>query len=695
MGRRGCRCRRRRQGWRLGRRRCFGGRGCDRRRFGRCRRPCGCRGGGGRGRRGGGGVDRARRRRGDRGGRGWGRGWGRAGGRRGPVGHGPLPGQPIAGVDAEIRLLDASIPHVGHRVRRDAGRRHGPIKGGALVHGIVGPIGFAGLGLCDQGGDENLVIVGGDAHGHPGLAHPMGVGGVYKDVMLSGHRLFVLRIPDRLHQPPKGFPRRGFGRDQGRAPLVQPGVPLHRDQGGGGGGGGRGCFQGPHHQGQEALAGRVCGQPIDPAVGDVRHIDAASLVLAKAADAQPAFRHQIGLPSIPISGQAPNSAAAIVAKDVPAPQPRLVHISPHKTSGDGTIACAVGIFVDGQSQPGRVAGGCVVAAGPLHDIPAVVLTAQAGSGLKVDLLDLVLAHIGDKEIPGLGVKAEAPGVAQPRGPDLWPGAQGLGEGVGGGNGVGQAGVRWALAVDAQDLAQERVGVLAVAQGIAAAAAVAQTDVEIAVRAKGQLAAVVVLEGLVDDQELLLAGRVGPVGVKVYPARRAGGGQKAETGHHRAPLAVGVVDVKMALGHIVRREGQAQQPSLPATAHPICDVQKGWVHRAGDGKSRVEGHNVDTPGLFGHKEPVLSWRLLDGDGAVEARCHNFQAGLAWVGPGRVRGQNEKPQSQGQGEGSDETKWVGGAVCGHGVKYSRCWAGGVARRHKTLRLHMGYSLTSARL
>ena len=62
-------------------------------------------------------------------------------------------------------------------------------------------------------------------------------------------------------------------------------------------------------------------------------------------------------------------------------------------------------------------------------------------------------------------------------------------------------------VDAQDLAEQRVGVLAVAVRVAAGAAVAEADVQVAVRAEGELAAVVVRVRLVDvSSTRSLAGR---------------------------------------------------------------------------------------------------------------------------------------------------------------------------------------------
>src|SRR5262249_14264938 len=55
--------------------------------------------------------------------------------------------------------------------------------------------------------------------------------------------------------------------------------------------------------------------------------------------------------------------------------------------------------------------------------PAVVLAAFAGGRLEVQLLDLVLADVGDVEVAGLVVEGVPPRVAQAEGPDLGSGAR--------------------------------------------------------------------------------------------------------------------------------------------------------------------------------------------------------------------------------------------------------------------------------
>jgi hypothetical protein len=130
---------------------------------------------------------------------------------------------------------------------------------------------------------------------------------------------------------------------------------------------------------------------------------------------------------------------------------------------------------------------------PLPAVPAVVLAARAGRRLQVDLLPARLPDVGDPQVAAQAVEREAPGVAQPVGPDLAAGAGDADERIAGGDGVGQPRVA-AVDVDAQHLAEQGVERLTVLLRIAAAAAVAGGDVEEAVRPEGDLAAVVVGAG---------------------------------------------------------------------------------------------------------------------------------------------------------------------------------------------------------
>src|SRR5437868_182226 len=109
--------------------------------------------------------------------------------------------------------------------------------------------------------------------------------------------------------------------------------------------------------------------------------------------------------------------------------------------------------------------------GPFPAIPAVVLAAGAPGRLEIDLLPVPLPDVGDVEVVRRTVEAEAPGVAQAEGPDLGGAGRGAGEGVARRDGVVAVricGEAVAVDVDAQDLAQQGVLVLAALKRIAAA-----------------------------------------------------------------------------------------------------------------------------------------------------------------------------------------------------------------------------------
>src|SRR2546427_9841729 len=160
------------------------------------------------------------------------------------------------------------------------------------------------------------------------------------------------------------------------------------------------------------------------------------------------------------------------------------------------------------------------ASGPLHEAPAVVLATRAGGRLEVHLLTGALADVGDEEIPPQPVEAEPPGVAETVRPDLGPRARRAPEGVRCRDRIGSGAVH----VDAEDLAEELAEILGAVAGIARAAAVAQADIEEAVRPERELPAVVVGEGLGDGQEDPRRGEVGDV--RIARPRVPGDGRAA-------------------------------------------------------------------------------------------------------------------------------------------------------------------------
>ena len=151
----------------------------------------------------------------------------------------------------------------------------------------------------------------------------------------------------------------------------------------------------------------------------------------------------------------------------------------------------------------------VEAVQPFHLSPAVIFAADARRGLEVDFLERVLADVADPEVAGRAVEAEAPRIAQTVRPDLAARAGALGERIRRRNGVRRA----VIDVDAQDLAEELIEVLGVVVRIAAGAAVAGADVEIAVGSELQLPAVVVRENRMRNRQQDRARRgIGAVGI---------------------------------------------------------------------------------------------------------------------------------------------------------------------------------------
>src|SRR4051812_1322661 len=123
----------------------------------------------------------------------------------------------------------------------------------------------------------------------------------------------------------------------------------------------------------------------------------------------------------------------------------------------------------------------------LEDAPAVVAAAAAASRLEIDLFPCVLADVRDEEVAGQPIEAETPRVAQAEGPDLRSRRAGrAGEGIRGRNHIAVA-----AHVEPKDLsAQVREG-LSGLERVAAAAAVADGEVQVTVGAERDLAGVMV------------------------------------------------------------------------------------------------------------------------------------------------------------------------------------------------------------
>lgn len=161
-----------------------------------------------------------------------------------------------------------------------------------------------------------------------------------------------------------------------------------------------------------------------------------------------------------------------------------------------------------------------------------------------------LPDIGNVKVAVETVEAETPRVAETVRPDLVETRCGTEERVTRRADIGDA----VVDVDAQQLAEKRVDVPAVLQRVATAAAIAAGNVEETVRAKRDLATVMVAERLRDLQEDLLTAGIGDVGV----------GRNPVLGNDRVAAGIRVVDEEAPVVDVVRVERLPEQPLLAAT-----------------------------------------------------------------------------------------------------------------------------------
>ena len=222
--------------------------------------------------------------------------------------------------------------------------------------------------------------------------------------------------------------------------------------------------------------------------------------------------------------------------------------------------------------------------------PAVIAAAHDA----IHLFPRMRAHVSQPELTGRAVERPAPRIAEAPGEDLRAilrarsiqVAQGIRrERVVGRNSIA-TGSGAAADVDAQDLAKQVVGELSIAGDSAGAvviAAVADAEIEEAIRAKQQVAAIVVAAGLRHLEHDLLRGGI---------QRRAAVGRdefrNAQDDDARAHL-VGIRRVGARVGGIVGMKGQPQQAVDVAEDHPVADVE----HVAGGrhGRRVRERHHV--------------------------------------------------------------------------------------------------------
>ena len=196
------------------------------------------------------------------------------------------------------------------------------------------------------------------------------------------------------------------------------------------------------------------------------------------------------------------------------------------------------------------------------------------------------------------VEVETPGIPETVGPDLGPDPASLArERVVGRHRVAALRVE-RRDVDAEDAPQQGRPVLPVPVGVVRASPIAEADVQVPVRPENEMAPVVVAVRLRDDQDLSLAGSVGPVRVA---------GVDREPRYDGAPGVRGrVVDVEVAVRLVRRVEGQPEQPLLVApVADPFPDVHE----RADLRGVRPVFEEDDLARLQHHEQPVVGLRRV--------------------------------------------------------------------------------------
>src|SRR5205823_4787216 len=101
---------------------------------------------------------------------------------------------------------------------------------------------------------------------------------------------------------------------------------------------------------------------------------------------------------------------AVVAVDIAAVERGDAAVAHDVAAGDRAVPVAVEELED--REDGARRGLVRVAPAALPRPPAVVAPARAPAAREVDLLDLVPADVGDRQVAGPAVEREAPRVAQ-------------------------------------------------------------------------------------------------------------------------------------------------------------------------------------------------------------------------------------------------------------------------------------------
>jgi hypothetical protein len=192
-----------------------------------------------------------------------------------------------------------------------------------------------------------------------------------------------------------------------------------------------------------------------------------------------------------------------------------------------------------------------VAVHSLEHVPAIILSSAARCRLKVDFFPGTLTHVGDEKITSHTVKGETPGIAHAVRPNLVQRVRVAHERIVRRHrvvAIRVAGEIVTVNIHTQDLAQPGLEILGVLLRVAAAAAITQPDVKVAIRTESKLSAVVVRKRLRLSQDRVSRAWIGDVWVL---------GGDCVASDLRSTVYVRVIDVEKSVSDVVRVKRETQ------------------------------------------------------------------------------------------------------------------------------------------
>ena len=269
--------------------------------------------------------------------------------------------------------------------------------------------------------------------------------------------------------------------------------------------------------------------------------------------------------------------------------------------------------------------------------PAVVPAAGAGR-LVVELFPGELTDVRDDERARSAarrvVEGIAPRIAESRVPDFRQHAGRVSEGIVGRNRISPRVIVRHGDVDPEHLAEQRERALRKAIGIARAAAVAQTDVQVTIRAEREVATVVAAIRLRDERIAIRPDQIEPA-AKVRQRDFARRSRKARD--DGVSLEANVVDEQTAAARVVGREGHAEQADFSTLADDAREIEVVVVLQD------AVDHDADAATLLGD---VLDVRLR---GILHERNGPTESGNEQLGVNALR---ERRDAGGEENGKKE-------------------------------------------